>query len=206
MEEDNLPSGKSERRLIKALCFLCLCFLLHQCALETLWQKINWSNMQGLGVGGGWHIVLPVWTFDKRVEENKGSHTRTARKRNQRQSDGAGAWQITQQCLLTDLFIKNTRLTLGNYAGSQNTLAPLGNMFHYHITHGWKDSEFYGSRPVSPHSFGSGVVLLKWHNKKSKHFSVPAPLVGFLHPHLRGDRRTPGHPLLSNTARMPAGG
>lgn len=93
----------------------------------------------------------------KRVEENKGWRTLTARRRNQRQSDGAGARQITQQCLLTDLFIKNTRLTLGNYAGSRNTLAPLGNMFHYHITHGWKDSE----PNELPRSFSSGVVLLK---------------------------------------------
>lgn len=131
-------------------------------------------------------------------------------------------WQQLMQCVCymcvsTDLFIKNTCLTLGNYTRSQNTLSPLENMFHYHIAHSWTDSKsgvtclkrkkqlLLRQRPRKQHKFAPLVCSSDDITEKQT-FLCPAPLVGFLHPHLRGDRRTPGLPLLSNTTRMPPGG
>ena len=86
-----------------------------------------------------------------------------------------------QLCVLTDLFINNTCLTLGNYTWSQNTLSPLENMFHYHI-HSWKDSKLCvtckaeENLSVLVHGFIPAretiqvclsVVLLRWHNRKA---------------------------------------
>lgn len=168
------------------------------------------------GLGGEKHSYsscVNIW-WDVR-ETEKGSPICAACKCNQRQSDDTHSPQIMQLCILTDLFIKNTCLTLGNYMWTQNTLSPLENVFHCHSLVSHVCVTCYTEENKC--CCAASSLLRKQYKfallsgssddiTEKQTFLCPAPLVGFLHPHLRGDRRTPRLPLLSNTARMPPGG
>lgn len=67
MEEDNLPSGKSDWLLIKALCFLCwieghVCYSNMHLHLRKVW-KINRD------LGGKNAVIPPVGLSDKTEDE-----------------------------------------------------------------------------------------------------------------------------------------
>lgn len=180
-----------------------------------------WINRGNTSLLGGekqsYSSCVNTWQ-DRDGEREERLHICASRKCNQRQSDDTRSQQIRQRCVLTDLFIKNTCLTLGNYMWSQNTLSPLETCFIITsvaeqapgcVSHVEQEKKLL--LPASPLGSGKqhkpvGLLCCCDDITEKQTFLCPVPLVGFLHPHLRGDRRTPGLPLLSNTARMPPGG
>lgn len=176
MEEDNLPSGKSDWLLIKALCFVC-----------WIEGPLYYSNMylnktlrmkdKHIRIKEKIQLFLMCEYPSREGRKKEGSHIYSL----QMCSTSLRWYSLPTNnatvCFNRFVNQKNTCLTLGSYAWSLNTLSPMENMFHYHI-HSWKEIPSWVSHVKKICAVGCvssqrtiqvclTLVLLGWHNRKA---------------------------------------